>query len=71
MEIRIVTTYNTFYGVNEVVYDIIINDYRHLFVRKSIYDKFQSGEYWILKRNSDYLFESKEGLVKRYNEVVY
>lgn len=70
MEFRIVHIWEGYHNVPEPVYDVLINDFRHLLVRKSVYEKFVSGEYWLLKRDNEYYFDSKDGIVKRYSEVV-
>ena len=71
MEFRIFTIFEQWYGVDEPVYDVIVNDYRHLLVRKSVYTKFNNGEYNLLKNGDDYSFWGKKGRIAKHSELVF
>lgn len=48
-------------GINELVYEVAYNDSRHFFVRASVYEKFNSGEYRFTYANGDFFFADADG----------
>lgn len=48
-------------GVNELVYEISYNDARNFYMKKSTYDKFNSGEVHFSCDTRGYRFTDKDG----------
>ena len=50
-------------GIDELVYEVSCNDSRYFFVRKSVYEKFNSGEYSLSYDKNGFTFMDKYGKV--------
>lgn len=48
-------------GIDELVYEVSYNDARYFFVRASVYEKFNLGEYSLSCITGDFLFADKDG----------
>lgn len=48
-------------GINELVYEVAYNDTRYFFVRASVYEKFNNGEYRFSYVNGEISFADADG----------
>jgi hypothetical protein len=73
MEIHIINIYEKYIGLDEPVYDVLINNDCLLRIRKKVYKKWKKGKYIVEKQGCEYVFKkSKSGkLVERCNVGVY
>ena len=73
MEIQIINIYEKYIGLDEPVYDVLINNDCLLRIRKKVYKKWKKGKYIVEKQGCEYIFKRiKNGkLVERLNVGVY
>lgn len=74
MFLKIVSTNVRIEGISEIIYEISVNDAHNYYMRKSVYDKINSGEYYLFFMNGGMkVYNSKENKkeVEKLNNYIY
>lgn len=74
MFLKIISTNVKIVGISEIIYEISVNDAHNYYMRKSVYDKINSGEYYLFFTNGNMVvYDSKEGRkeVEKLNNYIY
>lgn len=74
MFLKIISTNVEIVGISEIIYEISVNDAHNYYMRKSVYDKINSGEYYLFFTNGNMVvYDSKEGRkeVEKLNNYIY
>lgn len=59
-------------GIDEIVYEISINDAQHYYMRKSVYDKINDGIYYILLDCGNLsVYDKDRNLIEKITDTVY
>lgn len=72
MKITIISKDVRINGVNDIVYEISINDGHHYYIRKNIFEKLENGEYLLVISNGNFqIYDKSKNLIERLNSLVY
>lgn len=72
MKITIISKDVRINGVNDIVYEISINDDHHYYIRKNIFEKLENGEYLLVISNGNFqIYDKSKNLIERLNSLVY
>lgn len=74
MFLKIISTNVKIEGISETIYEISVKDARNYYIRKSVYDKINSGEYYLFFINGNMaVYDSKKDRkeIEKLNNYIY
>lgn len=74
MFLKIISTNVKIEGISETIYEISVKDARNYYMRKSVYDKINSGEYYLFFINGNMVvYDSKKDRkeIEKLNNYIY
>lgn len=59
-------------SIDDIIYEISLNDTHHYYIRKSVYDKLNTGDYYLVYHCGNLeIFDRLGSLVKKLNDLVF